>query len=56
MLYDRKIMYRLIKILLIGQALSWFAFLFEKRLLILNNFQLFLAAFAEAFGKYDKIH
>lgn len=45
----------LVGTLLTGQALSWFAPLFEKRSPILNNFELFLEAFAEAFGEHDKV-
>jgi hypothetical protein len=45
----------LVGTLLTGQALSWFAPLFEKRSPILNNFEMFLAAFGEAFGEHDKI-
>lgn len=37
------------------QALSWFAPLFKKNFPILNDFEAFLAAFAEAFGDHDKI-
>jgi hypothetical protein len=44
----------LVGTLLTGQALSWFAPLFEKRSPILNNFETFLEAFAEAFGEHDK--
>jgi hypothetical protein len=44
----------LIGTLLTGQALSWFAPLFEKRSPVLNNFETFLEAFAEAFGEHDK--
>ena len=44
----------LVGTLLTGQALSWFAPLFEERSPILNNFKMFLEAFAEAFGKHDK--
>jgi hypothetical protein len=44
----------LVGTLLTGQALSWFAPLFEKRALVLNNFEAFLAAFAEAFEDHDK--
>ena len=44
----------LVGTLLTGQALSWFAPLFEKQSPILNNFETFLEAFAEAFGKHDK--
>lgn len=44
----------LIGTLLTGQALSWFAPLFEKGSSILNNFETFLEAFAEAFGEHDK--
>jgi len=40
--------------LLTGQAISWFVFLFEKQSPILNNFEAFLEAFAEAFGEHDK--
>ena len=43
----------LVGTLLIEQALSWFAPLFEKRSPILNNFEIFLEAFAEAFGEHD---
>jgi hypothetical protein len=43
----------LVRTLLIGQALSWFVPLFEKRSPILNNFEIFLEAFAEAFGEHD---
>ena len=45
----------LVGTLLTGQALSWFAPLFEKRSSILNNFETFLEAFAEAFGEHDKV-
>ena len=45
----------LVGTLLIGQALSWFAPLFEKNAAILSNFEAFLRAFSEAFGEYDKI-
>jgi hypothetical protein len=38
------------------QALSWFAPLFAKRVLVLNNFEAFLAAFVEAFENHDKAH
>jgi hypothetical protein len=41
--------------LLIQQALSWFAPLFEKRSSILSNFETFLEAFTEAFGEHDKV-
>ena len=44
----------LVGTLLTEQALSWFAPLFEKRSPILSNFETFLEAFAEAFGKHDK--
>ncbi len=44
----------LVGTLLTGQALSWFAPLFEKRSPILNNFETFLEAFVEAFGEHDK--
>ena len=44
----------LVGTLLTGQALSWFAPLFEKRSPILCNFETFLEAFAEAFGEHDK--
>jgi len=44
----------LVGTLLTGQALSWFAPLFEKRSPILNNFETFLEAFAEAFSEHDK--
>jgi Retrotransposon gag protein len=44
----------LVGTLLTGQALSWFAPLFEKQSPILNNFGTFLEAFAEAFGEHDK--
>ena len=44
----------LVRTLLTGQALLWFAPLFEKRSPILNNFETFLEAFAEAFGEHDK--
>ena len=37
-----------------GQALSWFAPLFENRSPILSNFEAFLQAFAEAFAEHDK--
>jgi len=42
--------------LLSEQALSWFAPLFDKNSLVLNNFEAFLVAFAKAFSKHDKIH
>ena len=45
----------LVGTLLIGQALSWFAPLFEKNAAILSNFEAFFGAFSEAFGEYDKI-
>ena len=45
----------LVGTLLTGQALSWFAPLFEKRSPILSNFETFLEAFAEAFGEHDKV-
>ena len=45
----------LVETLLTGQALSWFAPLFEKRSPILGNFETFLEAFAEAFGEHDKV-
>ena len=45
----------LVGTLLTGQALSWFAPLFEKRSPILSNFEVFLEAFAEAFGEHDKV-
>src|SRR4028118_1685606 len=44
----------LVGTLLTGQALSWFAPLFEKQSPILNNFETFLEAFAEAFGEQDR--
>ena len=44
----------LVGTLLTGQALSWFAPLFEKGSSILNNFETFLEAFTEAFGEHDK--
>jgi hypothetical protein len=44
----------LIGTLLTGQALSWFAPLFEKRAPVLNNFEAFLATFAEAFEDHDE--
>jgi hypothetical protein len=40
--------------LLIKQALSWFAPSFERRAHALNNFEAFLAAFAEAFEDHIK--
>ena len=40
--------------MLTKQALSWFAPLFERKTPILNNFEVFLAAFAEAFKDHDK--
>jgi hypothetical protein len=40
--------------LLTGQALSWFAPLFERRAHVLNNFEAFLATFVEAFEDHDK--
>ena len=45
----------LVGTLLTGQALSWFAPLFEKNAAILSNFEAFLGVFSEAFGEYDKI-
>ena len=45
----------LVGTLLTGQALSWFAPLFEKNAAILSNFEAFLGAFSEAFGEHDKI-
>lgn len=44
----------LVGTLLSGQALSWFAPLFEARSPILSNFDTFLATFSEAFGEHDK--
>jgi len=43
----------LVGTLITKQALFWFALLFEKNF---NNVELFLAAFAKAFGRHDKIH
>jgi hypothetical protein len=40
--------------LLTRQALSWFASLFERRAPVFNNFEAFLATFAEAFEDHDK--
>jgi hypothetical protein len=40
--------------LLTGQAFSYFAPLFERKAPVLNNFEVFLAAFAEAFKNHDK--
>ena len=45
----------LVGTLLIRQALSWFAPLFEKNAAILSNFEAFLGVFSEAFGEHDKI-
>jgi len=45
----------LVETLFIKQTLAYFAFLFQKKLLILNNFELFLETFAEVFEEYDKI-
>ena len=45
----------LIGILFTGQALSWFASLFEKNAVVLSNFEAFLGAFSQAFGEHDKI-
>jgi len=42
----------LVETMLIEQALSWFAPLFGKRSLILNN----LATFAKTFGEHNKNH
>jgi hypothetical protein len=42
--------------LLTEQALSWYAPLLERRALVLNNFEAFLAAFAKAFKDHDKAH
>jgi hypothetical protein len=39
-----------------GQALSWFTPLFKRRAPDLNNFEVFLAAFAKAFGNHEKAH
>jgi len=44
----------LVKTLLTGKALSWFAPLFKKRSSILNNFESFLEAFVEVLGEHDK--
>jgi len=44
----------LVGTLFTGQTLSWFAPLFEIRSPILNKFETFLIAFAEAFGEHDK--
>jgi hypothetical protein len=44
----------LVGILLTGQALSWFVPLFERAAFVLNNFEAFLVAFAEAFEDHDK--
>lgn len=46
----------LMETLFIEQYLSWFAALFEKLSPILNNFEMVLAAFVEAFEEYDKRH
>ena len=45
----------LVGTLLTGQALSWFAPMFEKNAAIFSNFEAFLGAFSEAFGEHDKI-
>ena len=45
---------RLIGTLLMRQAFFWFAHLFERGALVLNNFKAFLATFAEAFEDHDK--
>ena len=45
----------LVGTLLTGQALSWFAPLFEKNAVILSNFEAFFGAFSEAFSEHDKI-
>jgi hypothetical protein len=42
--------------LLTEQALSWFALLFERKALVLNNFEAFLGALAEVFKDHDKAH
>jgi hypothetical protein len=44
----------LVGILLTKQALSWFSPLFERRAHLLNNFEVFLVAFVEAFEDHDK--
>jgi hypothetical protein len=46
----------LVGTLLTEQALSWYAPLLERRALVLNNFEAFLAAFAKAFKDHDKAH
>ena len=46
----------LVGTLFTGQALFWFVPLFEKNVAIFSNFEVFLGAFSEAFGEYDKIH
>ena len=46
----------LVGTLLTGEALLWFVPLFEEQSPILNNFETFLEAFAEAFGEHDKAH
>ena len=45
----------LVGTLLTGQALSWFAPLFEKNVAILSNLEAFFGAFSKAFGEHDKI-
>jgi hypothetical protein len=42
--------------LLTGQALFLFAFEFEKRAHVLNNFEAFLTTFIEAFEDHNKAH
>lgn len=44
----------LVGTLLTGQALSWFAPLYEKNSSVLESFDTFLAAFEEAFSEHDK--
>lgn len=44
----------LVRTLLIGQALSWFASI-EKYSPILNKFKAFLAMLVEAFEEYNKV-
>ena len=46
----------LVGTLLTGQALSWFAPLFEKNVAILSNFEAFLGAFSEVLGEHGKTH
>jgi hypothetical protein len=45
----------LVKTLLIGIALTWFAPLLEKKSLVLENFETFIAKFQATFSDIDSV-